>query len=142
MRPKVKVTGAADIRRKLNKLRETTKHEVVQAALASGAEIVADEAKRLVPEKTGNLRASIGVGTQALNYSRSRLSRGHDEVFVGPRQGPSEEHDGFYGHMVEFGTARAAPHPFMRPAFDAKSKEALRAAIDHIADELDRNLKG
>lgn len=31
-----------------------------------------------------------------------------------------------YGFMVEFGTAKAAAHPFVRPAFDSRASESLQ----------------
>lgn len=33
--------------------------------------------------------------------------------------------DAPYGFMVEFGTSRAAPHPFLRPAYDSAGPDAL-----------------
>jgi HK97 gp10 family phage protein len=33
-----------------------------------------------------------------------------------------------YGFMVEYGTSRAAASPFLRPAYDARVREALQAA--------------
>lgn len=33
-----------------------------------------------------------------------------------------------YGFMVEFGTSRAAPTPFVRPAYDARKDQALAIA--------------
>ena len=39
-----------------------------------------------------------------------------------------------YSHMVEFGTARAPAHPFLRPAFDAKKSQAEQLIIDKIKE--------
>lgn len=41
-----------------------------------------------------------------------------------------------YGFMVEFGTSRAAAHPFLRPAFDARYKEALQIAASVYEEEM------
>lgn len=42
-----------------------------------------------------------------------------------------------YGFMVEFGTSTAAPHPFIRPAYDARKMMALQVAkatwMDHVS---------
>jgi HK97 gp10 family phage protein len=43
-----------------------------------------------------------------------------------------------YGHMVEFGTARAPAHPFLRPAFENNVQRAERAMLE----EFDRRMKG
>lgn len=69
----------------------------------------------------GNLRRSIKI----LSFRRSKFA-----VFVGPQVGkasskeygrPGQPVDGFYAHMVEFGTIHSRPRPYMRPAF-AKTK--------------------
>lgn len=36
--------------------------------------------------------------------------------------------DAPYGFMVEFGTSRAAAHPFLRPAYDSAGRDALEDA--------------
>lgn len=47
-----------------------------------------------------------------------------------------------YGHMVEFGTSRAAAHPFLRPAYDAKVQIALAAARGTFAKRLKAEVPG
>jgi HK97 gp10 family phage protein len=44
--------------------------------------------------------------------------------------------DAPYGHMVEFGTSRAAPHPFLRPAYDSASPDAIEDAKDEFAKQM------
>jgi HK97 gp10 family phage protein len=142
MRPSIKIVGAQDLERKLHKLGAITRQKVIEVALRAGAEVIAQEARNLVPERTGNLRDSIGVADESLNYSRGRLSKGQMEVFVGPEQGRNAPHDGFYGHMVEFGPIHSAPRPFMRPAFDTKSSEAADVVIERLRAEFNNATKG
>ena len=94
----------------------------VRGAAGRAAEIAAKEmaaeAQRLAPVKTGRLRESIQV---------RKLSETAWEVSV---EAP-------YAAFVEYGTSRAAPRPFFRPAYekvaarytDLAAKE-LNAAID------------
>ncbi|ULJ64182.1 HK97 gp10 family phage protein [Wielerella bovis] len=44
-----------------------------------------------------------------------------------------------YAHMVEYGTARTAPAPFVRPAYDAKKKQAEQLIIDVIQRAVAQN---
>lgn len=44
--------------------------------------------------------------------------------------------DAPYGFMVEFGTSRAAPHPFLRPAYDAAGSDALEDAKVEYAKQM------
>ena len=39
-----------------------------------------------------------------------------------------------YAHMVEYGTARAPAHPFVRPSYDAKHKQAEQLIVDMIKE--------
>lgn len=134
----VRVEGTDAIKKKLRQLINTTRRSVVTAALEAGGEVIAEEARRLVSVRTGNLRESIGVSPGGLNYSALSLSKGGITVQIGPRQGHGEPHDGFYGHMVEFGTVKMAPQPFMRPAFDSMAGEAMQVVIEHLSGEFQR----
>lgn len=73
--------------------------------------------KRVI--KPGELRASIRVGSTLNRSQRGRTAKESGvEVYMGPSglvQGITEE----------FGTYRQAPHPFMRPAWEAGKAEAL-----------------
>ena len=44
--------------------------------------------------------------------------------------------DAPYGFMVEFGTSRAAAHPFLRPAYDSAGRDALEDAKVEFAKQL------
>lgn len=79
----------------------------VSAAVKAGAELVAQEARQRVPVQTGTLRDAIRAErTDAAQYT----------VIAGDK-------DAFYGHLVEFGTSRTAPRPFLTPAVEAKRDE-------------------
>ncbi|MFY7921782.1 MAG: HK97-gp10 family putative phage morphogenesis protein, partial [Gemmatimonas sp.] len=96
--------------------------EAKRAALKAGAEIVADEMRRLAPVRSGALRDSINVRVIGMGAAAKQVDVRGTTVLIGPRQGGKK--DPFYAHMIEFGTVRAAAHPFMRPAWDAKRDDA------------------
>jgi HK97 gp10 family phage protein len=63
--------------------------------------LIEDDAKHLVPVATGALRDSI---THTLEALAGEVTAGNDTVD--------------YAQYVEYGTARAAAQPFLRPAFE------------------------
>ena len=42
----------------------------------------------------------------------------------------------FYGGFVENGTSKMAARPFLRPSYDAKRTEAIKAVNDKLRDEV------
>lgn len=72
----------------------------------------------------GNLRDSI----DALSFRRSQ------DVFVGPRTGRRSKNgkDGYYAHMVEFGTQYTPPNPFMRRTAAQAAQPVLRDLTKRI----------
>lgn len=80
----------------------------------------------------GNLKRSFGV----LRFRRSKA------VFVGPKAtGNSGDFrgrraDGYYAHMVEFGTKKASATPFVAPAVNAVGGTVLRFATELFRREI------
>jgi len=119
----VKLVGYPALDRKLVAIRDAVSPAARERSLMAGAEIVADRAKQLVPVLSGNLRDSIIITFEGgLNSAAVSQRRFFSTVYVGPSRG-----QGFYGHMVEFGTIHMAAHPFMRPALDDTREEVQRA---------------
>jgi HK97 gp10 family phage protein len=116
------VRALAAIDRKLAK-------KLLRKAVLTGGRIVRDEAKSLVPIRTGTLRKSIGAKV------KSYPSRRVVVAIVGPRRGFRKDIEGVgtvdpvnYAHLVEFGSRRSQAKPFMRPAWDenvARIREAM-----------------
>jgi HK97 gp10 family phage protein len=52
--------------------------------------------------------------------------------------GVSWQGNAFYGRFLEFGTAKMAARPFLRPAFDARSGEALGIFMDRLRENIER----
>lgn len=105
--------------------------EALRPAAQAGAQVLYDEvlvrvpvAKRERKLKSGRiiapgaLRAAI---YQVYSKDRSTKDRAVYHVSWNAKKAP-------HGHLVERGTSRAPAHPFLRPSFDARAKDALQAA--------------
>ena len=88
----------------------------IPKALRDAAELVADEARRLVPVRSGALRRSITTTTP------EKSMRPHTkQVFVGFKPPTSRR-----AHLTEFGTRHSSAKPFLRPALDSRAGDAIR----------------
>ena len=91
----------------------------VTVAIKDVADAIADDAKQRVPVETGDLRDAIHVEFKgAADWA---VVAGNSKAF--------------YGHMVEHGTTRAAPRPFLIPAAEAKKEmidEVVGAALRRL----------
>jgi HK97 gp10 family phage protein len=123
------VAGLQELNKVLEQLPDKLQDRAVKNAMAAGARVIRDEAKRLVPVGPGphHLRDDIVV---ARKVKKTRTRKG--SVVVGIRN-----EGRFYAHLVEFGTSHSAPHPFMRPALD----NAQSAAIQKIGPKLGQEVE-
>ena len=95
--------------------------------------------------QTGQLRKNIKAFS-------TRASRRLPALYVGPKAtgGSAKKNEqrggGYYGAMLEYGTATSDPHPFMRPAWDKTQTQAgdiLLAGAQAIVEKvLLRETKG
>ncbi len=121
-----------DVLKKLKRLPDRVQKRVVVGAVRASAKPIIKEARRLVPKRTGNLAKSIGV-----NQRRTKGSLLH--FSISPRRGG--KYDGWYGHFLEFGTSKMTARPFLRPAFENKGEESIKAAKAYMAKRIDKELK-
>lgn len=112
-----RIEGAAEMERLLKELGPEVANKVGRQAVRAGARAIAEEAKRLVPVDTGALRDSIVVKTlgEGEGFREAKV-----QAVIGFEKPASRR-----AHLTEFGTARAAARPFLRPAMDSKAGEAL-----------------
>lgn len=123
----IKITGAREMEKLLMELGPNVARRIGQAANKAAANVIADEARRLVPVRTGELQASITV----------QAEKGNDEREIETVIGVFKPTSG-RAHLVEFGTRHSAARPFMRPALDAKAGEALSKMADMLAKGIER----
>ncbi len=147
-----KFSGLKELEQVLSTLPTKLQNNVLRGALRAAAKPVAEEARRRVPVKSGRLRDSIRV-TAGI---RNNLPK--SKVIAGGK-GTKKSVGAWYAHMVEGGTAahvivarrgktlwinnvpvgKAVNHPgarkqpFMRPAIDARQRDAIEAFKAHVA---------
>lgn len=109
--------------------------------VSEAGQILEDEAKTLVPVKTGHLRDSIHQ--ELIESTDVRQVIAVTPAYEEPNPYGFEP---AYARRIEYGFVgtdslgrhyNQAPQPYMRPAFDTKQDEARQAIKDSIYQELD-----
>lgn len=165
IRSSIKIEGLNELRRALRDLPGATQARVLANAVASGARVIRNDARDKAPVLAAPaahrvagtvrdaIRATRGVrrGSEASAFvSVRRLSKKQVRKFKAAQAalgrkiaGAVNPADPFYWRFLEFGTAKMAARPFLRPAFDTRKeaaalqiKEALRAGIEREAQRL------
>lgn len=124
----VSLQGDRELIEKLEGLPPRLTKKLTTSAMRKAAKPILDEAKRIVPVRTGTLRKSIRI--RALKRSRRRFGV---QVITGEGFFKGKT---FYGGMVEYGTSRQAAQPFMRPAAKRKVGEVRRVFNEELAKAL------
>lgn len=148
-----KVRGIPELKAALAGLVPKLRRQALRNALAAGARVVRDEARRRAPvlqptmrapyRKPGTVRKAIVVRT-----SKAARARGDVGVFVNVRparrgqRGAKNPNDPFYWRFLEFGTKHIAPRAFLQ-AGAKRLTEALQKFKAVIGPQIDKmNKKG
>ena len=148
----VKMDGAKAIIQSLKNMGTAGELVLAQAAKA-GAEIVLQEAKKLVPVRTGKLKESLHMKQSKVRtkkYARSFKELAQYEV--GPKYSKVGKAGGVnYGHLVELGHKTATGkrvqgehepgRPYLRPAVDKNKRKIAQAMNKIIADAVGRAMR-
>ena len=113
-------------------LKELGEHamEAAKAALADGAAVVADEARRRCPVYDGKDRRVIKGALKKSIHTVKR--KGGKEYRI---VADSQAQDGlFYGTIVEF--SPKAGRPFLYPALDAKRKTVQDIIVERVREAV------
>ncbi len=135
----VRLDGGKRLERRMKKLKNSVRKTIVRAGVRAGTAPVAKTMKARAPKKSKLLSRSIG--------RRHKTTKGGTAIgIVGPRRGFKKTvvRDGRtvvanptqYAHLVEFGTVRSAPQPFMRQAWRSSQLAALNAMRDKMAEQI------
>lgn len=90
--------------------------------------MIAQDAKRRVPVDTGHLRDAIHV---------EQVAEGQRTLTWIIAYSP----EAWYGRMVEFGTRRAGPHPFLIPAMEGKRAVVRKLVKEAVEAEASGKLR-
>jgi HK97 gp10 family phage protein len=121
------------------------KNKFFMAVFRQAAKPIIQSARAGISNKDGDLKRSIKAFS-------TKASRKLPALYVGPKAtgGSAKKNEqrggGYYGAIVEYGSATAQPHPFMRPAWDKSQSSAgaiLLAGSQAIVEKvLQRETKG
>jgi HK97 gp10 family phage protein len=153
------IHGLGELKALLQALPDRLRRRALRNALAAGARVVRDAAKRAAPvlsatspavlkgiRKPGTVRRALSVRT-----SKAAKRAGNVGVFVNVRPAPGARvsrgkavpsqrgakspNDPFYWRWLQFGTKRMRPVPFLNAGV-AKLREALQAFQAALAPQL------
>lgn len=138
MNTKVTIEGFRELDAALGELPKATAKNIMRRVLVNAATPIAEEAARLAPELSGELRDSIAASTKLsmrqARQNRKGVSRSYVEAYAGAGALPQ-------AHLREFGADHHAPDPFMRPAWDGGKDAALAGIKADLATEIDKAAK-
>lgn len=143
MANQMNVEGFRELAESLKKLGPRLAKNGLRAATSAGAVLIRNEARNLAPVDTGEMKKDIQIkrerevrGGELITASYSVFTRGGKKSRLSGRARDIDK-DSFYWKFQEFGTAKMAAQPFMRPAFEAKKEEAVTA----IGEKLDERIQ-
>lgn len=103
-----------------------------QKILVAAAQPVADEARRLVRVRTGNIKNAIMV-TRVKHRGKWHGSDGYAYIKIGVPQSANGAIPLEHGHINRDGTV-TPPHPFIWPAYESQKAEAYRIIRDGVRE--------
>lgn len=139
-----RVKGLSELSKMLDQLPEKIHRNVLRGALRAGMKPVQGEAKLLAPKDSAEMAADLKIGTKGKNGEviaslKATGKHGYlatwNEFGVQPHviPGPLNINGNVVLNVEHPGVQ---PHPFMRPALDAKASEAVIAAGEYIKQRL------
>lgn len=132
------LTGDKELLRQFKRLEKATSGTMLKRALVSGALLIVNEAKRLAPYETGNLRRSLHVGGEGAAGGLEGSTTGGDiggqatgpdwaEVSVGTNvEYAARREFGFEGTDSLGRTYHDPATPYLRPAIESEKGAAQR----------------
>ena len=127
-----KIEGLKELDEALKELPKATSRNILRRTLIAQGEPIRADGERNAPKDKGGLKASYTIGTKLSRRQKSQNKKESDvEIYIGP--GPHAK-----GVQTEFGNAHQAPHPHLRPAFDANVKRVLDGIKNELADQIEK----
>jgi len=122
----IEIVGLRELEDKLSNL-DVKLGKALAEALDMIAVKIRDDAKDFAPVDTGALRKSIRIEKKG-KLKVSIIAGGGG--IINPRSGREVDYAGY----VEFGTSRASPQPYMRPALEKNRDLILRIVKEKVLE--------
>lgn len=142
---KLDFAGLLDLSEDLKALSKAENRKVMRDATRAGATVFRDEVIKRAPQRTGRLKKNVVVMTQRAR--NGDISSGVHIRGTNPNTGNSDNklktkdaRNAFYWRFVELGTSNMPAAPFVRPAYDARQEEAVKAAFARANQAIDEAL--
>lgn len=158
----VDILGGKALAKALSELPLKIERNIMRSALRAGASVIAAEARRNVPTDTQELKRSIRTSSNSKRgmveanavVGNRKSKKGWYATFVEFGTAPHliragknkpvlsfRDRNGVWHRVLEVNHTGAQAKPFMRPAFDTKGEEAIKAVADRIRERLtDQNI--
>ena len=144
------VQGLRELQAALKELPDRIARNVLRGSVSAGAAVIRKEAAARAPVSTGPKRqGQPPPGTLKRSVYQKQIrnlsSLVRQTFIVSVRKGKKYRNQGkkgnlsqdaWYARFVEFGTAKMAARPFLRPAFEARKGDAVAAIKDYLARRI------
>ena len=146
-----KIEGLAELGKALRELPERVARNGLRVSVYAGAKVVRDEARARAPKAQqslgpnqpppGTLKRSV-----IMKHIPELSSPTRQTFFVTVRHGKKYRkqgkkgnlsQDAWYWRFVEFGNRKMRARPFLRPALEAKRREAGQAMKDRLSERIE-----
>lgn len=140
MRPTIKIDGLKALDAALAELPKATAKNVLRRVGRKALAPMVEAARNSAPVKSGALRKSMKVTSRlskrqaSLHRKMFKSDKASVELFAGASNLP-------HAHLLEFGTSKMAPRPFMRPAWDAGNAALLQRIKTDLGIEIEKAAK-
>lgn len=124
----IHITGLSELEAALLELSDKAARRALRKGMRRGAIVVRNDARNRVRIARGKLRRSIRVRERSDAEGWMRFA-----VEV-PRSA-------FYGKFGEYGTSKMAAWPFMRPAAESKTEEAVGTMRDALGEAIQDEMR-
>lgn len=126
---KFSLNGVAEYLEELERLGHDIDKVADEVVLEAGQEVQADM-QNLVPVDSGNLFDHIQIDGphQDGNFHYVEVGVIHDLAFT-------DENTAIYGNVIEYGSARVAAQPYIRPAL-AKNRTIMRKTLKKLFERM------
>lgn len=124
----IHISGLAELETALLELSDRGARRALRKGMRRGAIVVRNDARNRVRIARGKLRRSIRVRERSDDQGWMRFA-----VEV-PRSA-------FYGKFGEYGTSKMAAWPFLRPAAESKTEEAVSTMRDALGEAIQDEMR-